>query len=187
MADGINDSSIRVLGNVSNVLARREAPTGGSAPETRTTKDVFVRNDGQADVKVLHEVIAELQARIAALEAKVSVLTDDETYAPVPLGQLSKPGSWATLNEAPTDNAPAKVLKVTVVANSLDPTPCAANTTPSTVRARTIGAFFSTRAGGPVAGRPVRWRVTQFPYDWQPPKPLPGFFYSTDSRFSRDP
>ncbi|MCK6550995.1 MG2 domain-containing protein [Myxococcota bacterium] len=42
-------------------------------------------------------------------------------------------------------------------------------------------------AGGPVADRPVRWRVTQFPFDWQPPKPLPGFFYSTDSRFSRNP
>jgi uncharacterized protein YfaS (alpha-2-macroglobulin family) len=42
-------------------------------------------------------------------------------------------------------------------------------------------------AGGPVAARPVRWRVTQFPLEWQPPRPLPGFFYSTDSRFSRGP
>ncbi len=40
-------------------------------------------------------------------------------------------------------------------------------------------------AGGPVAGRPVRWRVTQFPYTWSPPRPLPGFVYSTDSRYSR--
>lgn len=40
-------------------------------------------------------------------------------------------------------------------------------------------------AGGPVASRPVRWRVTQFPYTWSPPRPLDGFFYSTDSRFSR--
>ena len=55
-------------------------------------------------------------------------------------------------NITATDNAPAKVLKVTVVANSLEPTPCAANTTASAVQARTIGAFFSTRAGGPVAG-----------------------------------
>lgn len=39
-------------------------------------------------------------------------------------------------------------------------------------------------AGGPVAGRPVRWRVTQFPYDWSPPKKREGFRYSTDSRFS---
>ena len=39
-------------------------------------------------------------------------------------------------------------------------------------------------AGGRVAGQPVRWRVTQFPYTWTPEK-RPGFFYSSDSRFSR--
>lgn len=61
-------------------------------------------------------------------------------------------GTVETFGTSATDNAPAKVLKVTVVANSLEPTPCAANTTPSAVQARTIGAFFSTRAGGPVAG-----------------------------------
>ncbi|MCP4334888.1 MAG: alpha-2-macroglobulin [Gammaproteobacteria bacterium] len=38
-------------------------------------------------------------------------------------------------------------------------------------------------AGGPVADRPVRWRVTQFPYSWTPKK-RDGFFYSTDARFS---
>lgn len=38
-------------------------------------------------------------------------------------------------------------------------------------------------AGGMVTGRPVRWRVTQFPYRWTPAK-REGFFYSTDSRFS---
>ncbi len=65
----------------------------------------------------------------------------------------SDTGSTAeNLSTSATDNAPAKVLKVTVVVNSLEPTPCAANTTPSAVQARTIGAFFSTRAGGPVAG-----------------------------------
>ncbi|MEE8583944.1 MAG: hypothetical protein V3T83_03735 [Acidobacteriota bacterium] len=35
-----------------------------------------------------------------------------------------------------------------------------------------------------MAGQPVRWRVTQFPYTWTPEK-RPGFFYSSDSRFSR--
>lgn len=39
-------------------------------------------------------------------------------------------------------------------------------------------------AGGPVAGRPIRWRVTQFPYAWNPPTKQKGFVYSTDSRFS---
>ncbi len=40
-------------------------------------------------------------------------------------------------------------------------------------------------AGGKVAGQPVRWRVTQFPYAWKPEGPE-GFVYSTDSRFSGD-
>ncbi len=39
-------------------------------------------------------------------------------------------------------------------------------------------------AGGQVIDRPVRWRVTQFPYSWSPEK-REGFFYSTDARFSR--
>ena len=38
-------------------------------------------------------------------------------------------------------------------------------------------------AGGQAAERPVRWRVTQFPYAWTP-SPRPGFFYSSDGRFS---
>lgn len=38
-------------------------------------------------------------------------------------------------------------------------------------------------AGGRVAGRPVQWRVTQFPYSWTPKK-LDGFLYSSDARFS---
>ncbi len=38
-------------------------------------------------------------------------------------------------------------------------------------------------AGGQAAGRPVRWRVTQFPYAWTPAA-RPGFFYSSDGRFS---
>ena len=38
-------------------------------------------------------------------------------------------------------------------------------------------------AGGTVAKRPVRWRVTQFPHTWNPTK-RPGFYYSTDGRFS---
>jgi alpha-2-macroglobulin len=38
-------------------------------------------------------------------------------------------------------------------------------------------------AGGKVAGRPVQWRVTQFPYTWSPKK-RDGFEYSSDARFS---
>ena len=38
-------------------------------------------------------------------------------------------------------------------------------------------------AGGQAAGRPVRWRVTQFPYAWTP-KARSGYFYSSDGRFS---
>ncbi|WP_455210457.1 alpha-2-macroglobulin family protein [Kaarinaea lacus] len=38
-------------------------------------------------------------------------------------------------------------------------------------------------AGGQVAGQPIRWRVTQFPYTWTPKK-REGFLYSSDARFS---
>lgn len=38
-------------------------------------------------------------------------------------------------------------------------------------------------AGGAVAGRPVRWRVTQYPATWQPPQRA-GFVFSSDSRYS---
>jgi alpha-2-macroglobulin len=38
-------------------------------------------------------------------------------------------------------------------------------------------------AGGKVSGQPVHWRVTQFPYAWNPKK-RPGFLFSTDARFS---
>lgn len=39
-------------------------------------------------------------------------------------------------------------------------------------------------AGGRVAGRPVQWRVTQFPHSWTPGK-REGFLYSSDGRFSK--
>ncbi|MCP5010557.1 MAG: alpha-2-macroglobulin [Aestuariibacter sp.] len=39
-------------------------------------------------------------------------------------------------------------------------------------------------AGGQVTDRPVRWRVTQFPYSWSPEQ-RKGFYYSTDARFSK--
>ena len=39
-------------------------------------------------------------------------------------------------------------------------------------------------AGGRVAGRPIAWRVTQFPYTFTP-KRRSGFLYSSDGRFSR--
>jgi uncharacterized protein YfaS (alpha-2-macroglobulin family) len=40
-------------------------------------------------------------------------------------------------------------------------------------------------AGGPAAGRPVRWRVTEFPYGFSPAA-RPGFVYATDSMFQTD-
>ncbi len=40
-------------------------------------------------------------------------------------------------------------------------------------------------AGGLVAGRPVKWRASQFPYAWTPPG-REGWFFSTDARFSGD-
>jgi alpha-2-macroglobulin len=40
-------------------------------------------------------------------------------------------------------------------------------------------------AGGAVTDRPITWRVTQFPYTWTPPG-LPGFLFSSDSRFSAE-
>jgi len=40
-------------------------------------------------------------------------------------------------------------------------------------------------AGGLVAGQPVNWQVTQFPYTWTPKKQS-GFYYSTNARFSRN-
>jgi uncharacterized protein YfaS (alpha-2-macroglobulin family) len=40
-------------------------------------------------------------------------------------------------------------------------------------------------AGGLVAERPVKWRVTQFPYSWTPPG-REGFLFSSDSRYSGD-
>ncbi len=39
-------------------------------------------------------------------------------------------------------------------------------------------------AGGKVGGRPVEWRVTQYPFAWTPRK-REGFLYSSDGRFSR--
>ena len=57
------------------------------------------------------------------------------------------------LSLSATDTAPAKTLKVTVKATDLDRLEgCVANATPSSTRARLMGAFFSARAGGPVAG-----------------------------------
>jgi hypothetical protein len=40
-------------------------------------------------------------------------------------------------------------------------------------------------AGGLVANRPVKWRVTQFPHGWTPPG-REGFLFSTDARYSGD-
>lgn len=38
-------------------------------------------------------------------------------------------------------------------------------------------------AGGPVVGRPVRWRVTRYPASWAPNKPEKGFKYASDGRY----
>ncbi|MEM6797213.1 MAG: MG2 domain-containing protein, partial [Acidobacteriota bacterium] len=40
-------------------------------------------------------------------------------------------------------------------------------------------------AGGRVARRPVRWQVTQFPYDWRPPAGREGFVFASDGRYSQ--
>ncbi len=45
-----------------------------------------------------------------------------------------------------------------------------------------IGMTATYYAGGPAADRPVRWRVTQFPYAFAP-KPRDGFTYATDERY----
>jgi alpha-2-macroglobulin len=47
-----------------------------------------------------------------------------------------------------------------------------------------VGATATYYAGGRVSGRPLAWRVTQFPYSWTPRR-LQGFLYSSDGRFSR--
>lgn len=47
-----------------------------------------------------------------------------------------------------------------------------------------VGLTATYYAGGRVGGRPVAWRVTQFPYAWTP-KRRSGFLYSSDGRFSR--
>jgi uncharacterized protein YfaS (alpha-2-macroglobulin family) len=48
----------------------------------------------------------------------------------------------------------------------------------------TVNLTATYYAGGRVAGRPVIWRVTQFPHAWTPKKRA-GFLYSSDGRFSR--
>ena len=48
----------------------------------------------------------------------------------------------------------------------------------------TINLTAAYYAGGKVAGRPLQWRVTQFPYAWTPER-RPGFLYSSDGRFSK--
>lgn len=46
-----------------------------------------------------------------------------------------------------------------------------------------VGLVASYYAGGRVAGRPVRWRVTQFPHTWAPTK-KEGWYFSSDGRWS---
>ena len=46
-----------------------------------------------------------------------------------------------------------------------------------------IGLVARYYAGGVVTDRPIKWRVTQFPYTWNPPG-REGFLFSSDARFS---
>ena len=48
-----------------------------------------------------------------------------------------------------------------------------------------VAALGTYYAGGRVSARPVRWRVTQYPYRWTPKGPA-GFVYSVDGRYSRN-
>src|SRR5580658_6786808 len=57
--------------------------------------------------------------------------------------------------------------------------------TPHTIpldKPASVGMTATYYAGGPAADRPVRWRVTQFPYAFTP-KPRDGFTYATDARY----
>jgi uncharacterized protein YfaS (alpha-2-macroglobulin family) len=46
-----------------------------------------------------------------------------------------------------------------------------------------VGMTATYYAGGPAGDRPVRWRVTQFPYAFVPKPQRDGFTYATDARF----
>jgi uncharacterized protein YfaS (alpha-2-macroglobulin family) len=48
-----------------------------------------------------------------------------------------------------------------------------------------VGLVARYYAGGVVTNQPVKWRVTQYPYDWHPPG-REGFLFSSDARFSAD-
>jgi uncharacterized protein YfaS (alpha-2-macroglobulin family) len=57
--------------------------------------------------------------------------------------------------------------------------------TPKTIpldRTATVGMTAIYYAGGAASDRPVRWRVTQFPYAFTP-KPRDGFVYATDAKY----
>ncbi|MEQ1503706.1 MAG: alpha-2-macroglobulin family protein, partial [Myxococcota bacterium] len=63
-------------------------------------------------------------------------------------------------------------------------------TTVANDRAFDVGLVATYYAGGRVAARPVRWRVTQFPFAWTPASTtaspsLAGFAWSSDDRYSR--
>lgn len=49
-------------------------------------------------------------------------------------------------------------------------------------RAFDVGLIASYYAGGRVAARPIRWRVTQYPFAWSPAT-IPGFAWSSDDRY----
>jgi uncharacterized protein YfaS (alpha-2-macroglobulin family) len=52
-------------------------------------------------------------------------------------------------------------------------------------KSSSVGMVATYYAGGPAAGQPVRWRVTEFPYGFAPAA-RPGFLYATDSMFQPD-
>ena len=121
MGDGVNKSSIRVLGQLASILPKREAPAGGGHA-TSVASDSYVRKDGSADMQALAAIVADLEARIGALEDKVSDLYDEETYAPVPLGQLARNGGAANnapaVNTAPAINNAPPVNNAPAIANA---------------------------------------------------------------------
>ena len=50
-----------------------------------------------------------------------------------------------------------------------------------------VGLLARYYAGGVVTDQPIKWRVSQFPYNWNPPANAAGregFLYSSDARFS---
>lgn len=79
--------------------APRPAPAQPTRPSVQPGTDRFERQSD--DLQALAELVATLQDRIAALEKRVGVLVEEETFAPVPLGQLARSGGAVWQGAAP--------------------------------------------------------------------------------------